>query len=130
MVLDLIRQTAQEAGIRPRVVSDEEILERCLYSLINEGARVLEDGTAAGAVDLDVIYLTGYGFPAWRGGPMFHAGLVGLNKICARSREFAQQHGARWNPAPLLGAAGGGRQELYRLGPVAHRLSPVAGGLD
>lgn len=102
VVLELIRKTAQEAGIPQRVISDEEILERCLYALINEGARVLEDGTAARAVDLDIIYLTGYGFPSWRGGPMFYAGLAGLDKICARSQEFAKEHGARWNPAPLL----------------------------
>jgi 3-hydroxyacyl-CoA dehydrogenase len=102
VVLDLIRKTAQGAGIPQREISNAEILERCLYALINEGARVLADGTAARAVDLDIIYLTGYGFPSWRGGPMFYAGLVGLDRICARSRELEKEHGRRWTPAPLL----------------------------
>jgi 3-hydroxyacyl-CoA dehydrogenase len=102
VVLDLIRKTAGQASIPQRVISNDEILERCLYALINEGARVLEDGTAARAVDLDIIYLAGYGFPSWRGGPMFYAGLLGLDKICARSREFEKEHGPRWTPAPLL----------------------------
>jgi 3-hydroxyacyl-CoA dehydrogenase len=70
--------------------------------LINEGARVLEDGAASRAVDIDVIYLTGYGFPAYRGGPMFYADTVGLNKIYDRIVEFHRQHGDRWAPAPLL----------------------------
>ena len=73
-----------------------------MYGLINEGARVLEDGTALRAVDIDVIYLNGYGFPAYRGGPMFYADTVGLKKIYDKICEFHEQHGARWEPAPLL----------------------------
>jgi 3-hydroxyacyl-CoA dehydrogenase len=73
-----------------------------VYALINEGARVLEEGRAARAVDIDIVYLTGYGFPAWRGGPMFHAGLVGLDRIYQRVCEFEKEHGERWKPAPLL----------------------------
>ena len=77
-------------------ISDEEIVERCVYALINEGAKVLEEGIALRAVDIDAIYLTGYGFPAYRGGPMFYADTVGLEKIRDRVREVG------WTPAPLL----------------------------
>jgi 3-hydroxyacyl-CoA dehydrogenase len=101
-VLEVIRSTAAEAGIEQREISNDEIVERCVYALINEGARVLEEGRAARAVDIDIVYLTGYGFPAWRGGPMFHAGLMGLDRIYRRVCEFAQRHGERWTPAPLL----------------------------
>jgi 3-hydroxyacyl-CoA dehydrogenase len=79
-----------------REITNQEIVERCIYALINEGARVLEDGIAARAVDIDVIYLTGYGFPAYRGGPMFYGDCVGLSKI----RDSVWQFG--WKPAPLL----------------------------
>jgi 3-hydroxyacyl-CoA dehydrogenase len=101
-VIELLRQTAQELSLPPRTFSSEEILERCLYGLINEGARVLEDGTALRPVDIDIIYLTGYGFPAYRGGPMFWADTVGLKKIHDRIVEFQAEHGDRWTPAPLL----------------------------
>ncbi len=82
-----------------RAIPDEEIVERCIYALINEGAKVLEEGIASRAVDIDVIYLTGYGFPAYRGGPMFYADMVGLKKIHDRVKEFG------WKPAALLVAA-------------------------
>ena len=85
-----------------RSIDDEEILERTLYALVNEGARVLSEGVAARAGDIDVIYLTGYGFPAFRGGPMCWADSVGLRKIHERVLAFHRQHGARWEPAPLL----------------------------
>jgi 3-hydroxyacyl-CoA dehydrogenase len=101
-VVDLIRKTAGEAAIPQRSFTEEEIVERTMYGLINEGARVLEDGTALRAVDIDVIYLNGYGFPAYRGGPMFYADTVGLKKIYDKICEFHEQHGARWEPAPLL----------------------------
>ena len=79
-----------------REISEQEIVERCIYALVNEGATVLEEGIALRAVDIDVIYLTGYGFPAYRGGPMFYADTVGLKRICERVREFG------WKPAALL----------------------------
>jgi 3-hydroxyacyl-CoA dehydrogenase len=101
-VVDLIRKTAADAGVPQRSFSDEEIVERCIYSLINEGARIVEDGSAQRASDIDVIYVNGYGFPAWRGGPMFHADSVGLQAIYRRVAEFHREHGARWQPAPLL----------------------------
>jgi len=80
----------------------EEIVERCIYTLVNEGARLLEEGIALRAVDIDIIYLNGYGFPAYRGGPMWYADTVGLKKVCERIREFRQGFGNWWEPAPLL----------------------------
>ncbi len=70
--------------------------------MINEGAKILEDGHALRASDIDTIYLTGYGFPAYRGGPMWFADSVGLDKILARVKEFHKRHGVLWTPAPLL----------------------------
>jgi 3-hydroxyacyl-CoA dehydrogenase len=101
-VIALIRKTSADAGIPQRSFTEDEIVERTLYGLINEGARILEDGTALRAVDIDVIYLNGYGFPAYRGGPMFYADTVGLKKIYDKICEFREQHGVRWEPAPLL----------------------------
>jgi 3-hydroxyacyl-CoA dehydrogenase len=101
-VLALIERVAVAAGIRRRSISDEEILERTIYALINEGARLLEEGIAARAADIDVIYLTGYGFPAYRGGPMFYADAVGLPTIHDRIAAFHRELGAHWKPAQLL----------------------------
>ncbi len=101
-VIGVIERTAAAAGIARRPVGDEEILERALYALINEGARVLDEGIALRASDIDVIYLTGYGFPAYRGGPMFCADRIGLAKILDRVTAFHRQFGQRWKPAPLL----------------------------
>jgi len=101
-VEQLIEQTAAAAGIQRRTFDDKEIVERILYALINEGARVLADRIALRSVDIDVAYVYGYGFPAWRGGPMKHADLTGLAKVYQRIEEFHQQHGPLWEPAPLL----------------------------
>ena len=101
-VAALIRKCAGEAGIPQRQISPEEIVGRCLYTLVNEGARLLEEGIALRAVDIDIIYLNGYGFPTYRGGPMWYASAVGLGKVYDRIREFEQQHGPWWTPAPLL----------------------------
>jgi 3-hydroxyacyl-CoA dehydrogenase len=99
----LIENTARAAGIERRQISNEEIVERCVYGLINEGARILEDGIALRPVDIDITYIYGYGFPAWRGGPMFYADTVGLAKVLARIEEFEKKHGTDlWAPAPLL----------------------------
>jgi 3-hydroxyacyl-CoA dehydrogenase len=82
---------------------DEEIVDRCIYALVNEGARILEDGIALRAVDIDITYIYGYGFPAWRGGPMFYADTVGLNNVLMRIQELERKHGSDlWSPAPLL----------------------------
>jgi 3-hydroxyacyl-CoA dehydrogenase len=101
-VTALIRSTASAAGIAQRSFTDEEIVERTIYAMINEGARVLEEGFAARASDIDVIYVNGYGFPAWRGGPMFFADRVGLRVIHDRIQRFHSEFGDRWAPAPLL----------------------------
>ena len=101
-VLDIIQRTTTAAGIRRRDIADDEILQRCVYALINEGARVLEDGIALRAADIDVIYLTGYGFPGYRGGPMFYADRVGLRAIHDTISRFHRELGPRWAPAPLL----------------------------
>ena len=98
----LIRQWAAERGVRQRRVEKEEMVERCIYMLINEGARILEEGIALRASDIDVIYVNGYGFPRWLGGPMWYADAVGLRKIYDRIVEFHREHGAVWEPAPLL----------------------------
>jgi 3-hydroxyacyl-CoA dehydrogenase len=98
----LIGQARKDGGITPRTVSDEEIVDRIIYALVNEGARILEEGYALRAVDIDIIYINGYGFPAYRGGPMWYADTVGLKKVYARIQEFEKQHGNLWAPAPLL----------------------------
>jgi 3-hydroxyacyl-CoA dehydrogenase len=98
----LIEKTAREAGIARRAVTPEEIIERSIYVMINEGARILEEGHAQRAADIDVIYCTGYGFPGYRGGPMWYADTVGLKKVYARVRDFHKSYGHLWEPAPLL----------------------------
>jgi 3-hydroxyacyl-CoA dehydrogenase len=101
-VADLIRQWTCETGIPQRKIPTEEIVDRCIYTLVNEGACLLEEGIALRAVDIDIIYLNGYGFPAYRGGPMWYADTVGLKKVLERIREFRQRLGNWWEPAPLL----------------------------
>jgi 3-hydroxyacyl-CoA dehydrogenase len=105
VVEELITSHRAEIGVSPRPIDDSEIVDRLVYALVNEGARILEEGIAARASDIDVVYLTGYGFPPARGGPMFHADQVGLDQVLRRLREFARNpHGdpAFWTPAPLL----------------------------
>ncbi|HSM86081.1 MAG TPA: 3-hydroxyacyl-CoA dehydrogenase NAD-binding domain-containing protein [Candidatus Limnocylindrales bacterium] len=101
-VAGLVRKWAEEAGIPQRRIPAQEIVDRCIYALVNEGARILEEKYALRAVDIDIIYLTGYGFPAHRGGPMWYADTVGLKKVYDRICQFHQQHGELWEPAPLL----------------------------
>jgi 3-hydroxyacyl-CoA dehydrogenase len=113
-VEELITSHREAIGVVQRGVDDGEIVDRLVYALVNEGARVLEEGIAARASDIDVVYLTGYGFPRARGGPMFYADSLGLDRVLERVREFARNpHGdpAFWTPAPLLDrlAASGGR---------------------
>ncbi len=99
---ELIRKWVEEAGIVQRQISAAEITDRCLYALVNEGARILEEGYALRASDIDIIYINGYGFPAYRGGPMWYADTVGLKRVYDRICEFQRQHGETWQPAPLL----------------------------
>ncbi len=101
-VADLARKCAAEAGIPQRKIPADEIVERCVYALVNEGARILEEGYALRAVDIDIIFINGYGFPSHRGGPMWYADTVGLKKVYERVCEFHRQHGVLWEPAPLL----------------------------
>jgi len=101
-VAALVKKWAAERGISQRRISREEITERCIYALVNEGARILEEGYALRAVDIDIIYINGYGFPAYRGGPMWSADTVGLKKVYDRILEFQSKHSELWEPAPLL----------------------------
>jgi 3-hydroxyacyl-CoA dehydrogenase len=101
-VVALIRTSAAEAGVPQRGFTPDDILDRAIYALINEGARVIEEGFAPSAAAIDVIYVNGYGFPAWRGGPMFFADRTGLATVLERIRGFHREFGERWAPAPLL----------------------------
>jgi 3-hydroxyacyl-CoA dehydrogenase len=101
-VAELMRKGSKEAGIPQRQILADEIVDRCIYALVNEGARILEEGYALRAVDIDIIYLNGYGFPAYRGGPMWYADTVGLKKVYERICELQKHHGEMWEPAPLL----------------------------
>jgi 3-hydroxyacyl-CoA dehydrogenase len=99
----MIRNHREVHGITPRAISDEEIVKRSIYALVNEGAKILEEGFALRAGDIDIVYLYGYGFPAWRGGPMKYAELVGLKSVLEDIRSFQAKYGdAVWKPAPLL----------------------------
>jgi 3-hydroxyacyl-CoA dehydrogenase len=102
IVDELVRKWVAEAGIVQRQISAAEIVDRCLYALVNEGARILEEGFALRASDIDVIYLNGYGSPTYRGGPMWYADTVGIRKVYERVSEFHRQQGEIWQPAPLL----------------------------
>ncbi len=95
-------ECARESGILRRVVSSQEIVERTIYALINEGAKILEEGIALRAADIDVIFINGYGFPAHLGGPMWFADTLGLKEVYETLRRFEQLHGALFAPAPLL----------------------------
>lgn len=105
-VLELARTLADQLGITQRDISDEEIVERCIFSLINEGALILEEGIAYRASDCDLIWVNGYGFPAWRGGPMHYADEIGLQAIVDAIEKYRSQlgeYGEKWfTPAPLL----------------------------
>src|SRR5215471_1467578 len=101
-VHELVRKWVQEAGIAQRQVSASEVTDRCIYALVNEGARILQEGYALRASDIDIIYLNGYGFPSYRGGPMWYADTVGLKQVYDRVCELHRQHGEIWRPAPLL----------------------------
>jgi 3-hydroxyacyl-CoA dehydrogenase len=99
----LIEDYRREIGVQARAVPDAEIVERCILALANEGARILEEGIALRAVDIDVVYLAGYGFPRYRGGPMFHADATGLKNVLAAMEKYRKGYqGDCWRPAPLL----------------------------
>jgi len=98
----IIAEVSRELGIARRPIEDDEILERCMYAMINEGAKILDEGIALRASDIDTVWISGYGFPPHRGGPMFYADTVGLAKIHSRVQEFLVKHGKVWTPSPLL----------------------------
>ncbi|HYW93553.1 MAG TPA: 3-hydroxyacyl-CoA dehydrogenase NAD-binding domain-containing protein [Gammaproteobacteria bacterium] len=99
----LIVEHSKGIGIERREVSDQEILERCMYTMVNEGAKILEEGIAARPLDIDIVWIYGYGFPVYRGGPMFWADQVGLDKIYDAILKYRDRLGAEyWTPAPLL----------------------------
>ena len=95
-------EVAKEQGTPRRDISDDEIRERCLYAAINEGAKILDEGIAARASDIDIMWLYGFAYPRWRGGIMFTADEIGLPEIDQRVREFHAEHGKLWEPSPLL----------------------------
>jgi 3-hydroxyacyl-CoA dehydrogenase len=98
----LIRDFLAEKGVNTRQITDEEILERCVYPMINEGAKILEEGKAIRSSDIDVVWVNGYNWPLYRGGPMFYGDLIGLPKVLAKMKEFHAAHGDAFKPAPLL----------------------------
>lgn len=101
-VANFIRTVAAEAGIKPRKVDDDEIRKRCIYALVNEAANILAEGIAIRAADVDVVWVYGYGFPNWRGGPLRYAESVGLKNVYDDIRALEAKHGVYWKPAPLL----------------------------
>jgi 3-hydroxyacyl-CoA dehydrogenase len=102
-VQKIVESYRAEIGVKPRAISDDEIVARCIYALVNEGAKILEEGIALRASDIDMVYLTGYGFPPYRGGPMFYADTVGLAKVLSTIEGFQKGYqGGQWQPARLL----------------------------
>jgi 3-hydroxyacyl-CoA dehydrogenase len=103
LVNDMVVAHSKQLGVKRRAISDQEIVERLVYALVNEGAQILDEGIALRASDIDMVYLTGYGFPLYRGGPMFYADTVGLPNVLAAMEQYARGlNGAAWTPAPLL----------------------------
>jgi 3-hydroxyacyl-CoA dehydrogenase len=98
----IAREAAAQAGVVQRQIDEQEIVDRCVLALVNEGARILEEGFALRAGDIDIVYLYGYGFPSYRGGPMWYADTIGLANALDRIRALERQHGYWWRPAPLL----------------------------
>jgi 3-hydroxyacyl-CoA dehydrogenase len=102
VVEKIILDFAARKGINRRSISDQEILERCIYPMINEGAKILEEGMAQRASDVDIVWINGYGWPVYRGGPMFYADLIGPEKVLAKMKEFEATMGEDFKPAGLL----------------------------
>ena len=105
LVVEMIEKHRASLGITPRKISDEEIVQRLVFSLVNEAAHILEEGIASKASDIDMVYLTGYGFPLWRGGPMIYADTLGLFNVAEAMKRFAKNphdDAQFWQPAPLI----------------------------
>ena len=101
VVEKIILDFAAKKGVNRRTISDEEILERCVYPMINEGAKILEEGKAIRASDIDIVWINGYGWPVYRGGPMFFGDTIGLDKVLAKMKQFEGQMGAEFAPSKL-----------------------------
>jgi 3-hydroxyacyl-CoA dehydrogenase len=101
-VEEIIKEASRREGVERRAIPDAEIFERLIYPMINEAAKILEERKALRASDIDVIWVYGYGWPLWRGGPMFYADLVGIKKIHDRMLELQKKHGDLFKPAPLI----------------------------
>ena len=101
-VADIVAQVSQSLGIERREISDDEIVKRCIYALINEGAKILKEGIAIRSSDIDIVYIYGYGFPAYRGGPMFYGDSVGCKTLVEELRDMEARLGTEWAPADLL----------------------------
>ena len=98
----LVEQVSRGQGRTRRAIGADEIVERCMYPLVNEGAKILEEGIAARPLDIDMIWIFGYGFPRYRGGPMHYADTVGLANVLADIRAFAKEDPLFWTPSPLI----------------------------
>jgi len=111
----VILDFAKKQGIERRKISDEEILERCIYPMINEGAKILEEGKAIRGSDVDIVWINGYGWPVYRGGPMFYGDLIGADKVLAKMKEFQQKHGDDFKPSALLEKVAAEGKKLHQL---------------
>ena len=102
VVADIIETFRAKSGTNVRKISDDEIVERCIYPMINEGAKILEEGKAIRASDIDIVWINGYGWPVYRGGPMWYGDLIGLDRVLGKMREWHAQMGDVFRPAALL----------------------------
>ena len=98
----IIKDFAAKSGVNARPIDDEEILERTIYPMINEGAKILEEGKAIRASDIDTVWINGYGWPVYRGGPMHYGDQVGLDKVLEKLKEYQNKHGDFFKPSALL----------------------------
>jgi 3-hydroxyacyl-CoA dehydrogenase len=117
---EAIAELAEKFGVERRRFDDEEIVQRCVYALVNVAARILEEGIALRSSDIDTVWINGYGFPPYRGGPMFYADHVGLKEVCNSIVDFQRRHGDHWQPAPLL-------ERLANEGTTFASLRPMSG---
>ena len=99
---EIYKEVSEQNNIQRREISDQEIIDRCILGLVNEGARILEEGVAQRSGDMDIVYINGYGFPIWRGGPMFYANQLGLKEVIKKMDVFSELDNKFWKPAPLL----------------------------
>ncbi|GGC80591.1 3-hydroxyacyl-CoA dehydrogenase NAD-binding domain-containing protein [Chelatococcus reniformis] len=111
----VILDFAAKKGINRRTISDEEIIERCIYPMINEGAKILEEGKAIRASDIDIVWINGYGWPVYHGGPMFYGDVIGADKVLAKMREFERTMGDDFKPSALLEKVAAEGKKLHQL---------------